>query len=142
MLGKAAVSSQAERASRSLGNDVLGGQFSARINLNLREDKGYTYGAYSRILDYQHGSTFYSSSSVRGDVTAASLNEMLKEIREIQKFVQSLSVSLVRVQTSAVLKWPSQFSPGSRLVYALVGFCSARVLIREASRMKSADCKW
>ena len=94
MLGKAAVGSEAERASRSLGNDVLGGQL-ARINLNLREDKGYTYGAYSRILDYQHGSTFYSSSSVRGDVTAASLNEMLKEIREIQSST-SHSASLVK----------------------------------------------
>ena len=121
MLGKAAVGSEAERASRSLGNDVLGGQFSARINLNLREDKGYTYGAYSRILDYQHGSTFYSSSSVRGDVTAASLNEMLKEIREIQKARPVTEREFGEVQTSAVLKWPSQFSPGPRLVYALVG---------------------
>jgi len=139
MLGKALDKPSNEREARELGNDVLGGQFSARINLNLREDKGYTYGAYSRILNYQHGSTFYASTSVRADVTAASLTEMLKEVREIKADKPVSEREFKEVQTSAVLKWPSQFSPGSRLVYALVGLLreghAPTTIVKEAEEL-------
>ena len=46
---------------------------------------------------------------------------MLKEIHEIKKARPVTEREFNEVQTSAVLKWPSQFSPGPRLVYALVG---------------------
>ena len=64
-----------------LANFVLGGAFNSRINLNLREDKGYTYGARSRFsgeLDY---GLFTASAGVRTDTTAASIVEFEKEIR-------------------------------------------------------------
>lgn len=141
MLGKALAKPGAEREARELANDVLGGQFSARINLNLREDKGYTYGAYSRILNYQHGSTFYASTSVRADVTAASLTEMLKEVREIKAERPVSEKEFNEVQTSAVLKWPAQFSPGPRLVYALVDLLregkSPSVIASEADALRA-----
>ena len=143
MLGKALNKPTNDREARELANDVLGGQFSARINLNLREDKGYTYGAYSRILNYQHGSTFYASTSVRADVTAASLSEMLKEIREIKADKPVSEREFKEVQTSAVLKWPSQFSPGPRLVYAIVGLLreghSPSVIASEVEGLKAVS---
>ena len=143
MLGKALNKPGTEREARELANDVLGGQFSARINLNLREDKGYTYGAYSRILNYQHGSTFYASTSVRADVTAASLTEMLKEVREIKADRPVSDKEFNEVQTSAVLKWPGQFSPGPRLVYAIVGLLreghSPSVIASEVEGLKAVS---
>ncbi|MEE2828170.1 MAG: pitrilysin family protein [Myxococcota bacterium] len=67
----------------SLANMVLGGQFSSRLNLNLREDKGYTYGARTGIWDGPQGGMFRARSSVRTATTAPALFEFFKEIREI-----------------------------------------------------------
>ncbi|MFK5974327.1 MAG: pitrilysin family protein [Flavobacteriaceae bacterium] len=69
-----------------LANRILGGGAQARLFLNLREDKGYTYGSYSRIGNNKFGpSTFRASSSVRNMVTDSSVVEILKEIDKIIK---------------------------------------------------------
>ena len=61
-------------------NDIFGGQFSSRLNLNLREQKGYTYGARSMFewRVYQPG-PFTATASVQTRVTAPALAEFLKE---------------------------------------------------------------
>jgi len=71
------------QASRSLGNSALGGQFTARLNMNLREDKGYTYGARSSIAGLPQGGSFRAVASVKTATTAASLTEFMFEIRGI-----------------------------------------------------------
>ncbi len=65
---------------RSLMNYVLGGAFNSRINMNLREDKGYTYGARSGFSGSKHPGPFTASASVRTDTTAASIVEFMNEI--------------------------------------------------------------
>jgi zinc protease len=65
-----------------LMNYVLGGAFNSRINLNLREDKGYTYGARSGFDGQEDFGVFTASAGVRTDATAASIIEFEKEIRE------------------------------------------------------------
>ncbi|MCE9679159.1 insulinase family protein [Shewanella sp. AS1] len=67
-----------------LMNYPLGGAFNSRINLNLREDKGYTYGARSFFSGGSEVGQFEATASVRTDVTAASLAEFAKEIRGYQ----------------------------------------------------------
>jgi zinc protease len=64
---------------------VTGGSFTSRLNQNLREDKGYTYGAGSRLSIDPYLGWFTMSSSVRADVTGASLKEFLIEIGRIEK---------------------------------------------------------
>ena len=65
-------------------NMVLGGQFVSRINLNLREDKGYTYGA-NTSFDFRVGrGPFSFRSSVQTSATAAAIREVIQEIQEIQ----------------------------------------------------------
>jgi len=65
-------------------NSMLGGQFVSRINLNLRENKGYTYGARSNF-DYRRGAgPFAASGGVFTNVTKESVNEFLKELRGIR----------------------------------------------------------
>jgi zinc protease len=61
-------------------NEILGGAFSSRINLNLREQHGYSYGAYSRIRALRYGGWLISGSGVRTEVTAPAVQEMVKEI--------------------------------------------------------------
>lgn len=64
----------------SLMNYVLGGAFSSRINLNLREDKGYTYGARSAFSSTHYAGPFSASASVRMDSSADSVRQFINEI--------------------------------------------------------------
>lgn len=67
-----------------LMNFVLGGNFNSRINLNLREDKGYTYGARSGFSGNEFAGVFTASASVRADVTAASIEEFIYELNRFR----------------------------------------------------------
>lgn len=66
---------------RYLMNYVLGGAFNSRINLNLREDKGYTYGARSGFSAGKLPGPFTASASVRTDTTADSVVQFVNEIK-------------------------------------------------------------
>lgn len=63
-----------------LANFNLGGTFNSRINLNLREDKGYSYGARSRFRGGKELGSFRISSEVNKEATAASVTEVIKEL--------------------------------------------------------------
>ena len=63
---------------------ILGGSFTSRLNQNLREDKGYTYGAGSRFTLIPGLGYLTASADVRADVTGASLKEFLKEFSKIR----------------------------------------------------------
>jgi zinc protease len=63
-----------------LANTILGGLFSSRINMNLREAHGYTYGAFSALSENRGQGPFLIGTSVRTDVTGASIDEILKEV--------------------------------------------------------------
>src|ERR1700721_3955565 len=62
-------------------NYPLGGAFPSRINMNLREVHGYTYGARSGFNEYRSGGSFYSGALVRTNVTADAAKEMMGEIK-------------------------------------------------------------
>jgi zinc protease len=64
-------------------NRSFGESFTSRVNLNLREDKGYTYGAGSGFQRYRKAGVFTVSSDVRTDVTRQSLDEVLRELSEV-----------------------------------------------------------
>lgn len=61
----------------------LGGSFTGRINMNLREDKGYTYGARSSFQRYQEAGYFAVSADVKSETTGASIQEVFKELRDV-----------------------------------------------------------
>ena len=62
-------------------NMALGGLFSSRINMNLREEHGYTYGANSSFTFRRSAGPFQVGSGVRTDVTGPAIDEIFKEIR-------------------------------------------------------------
>ncbi len=66
-------------------NDILGGSFTSRINLNLREKKGYTYGARSGYSMLRGAGPFSAGGNVKADVTRESIDELLKELDGIRK---------------------------------------------------------
>jgi zinc protease len=67
----------------SMARTVLGGGFSSRLMQNLREDKGYTYGARASQRSYAGGGGLVSSADVRNEVTGASVKEFMDEFRRL-----------------------------------------------------------
>jgi predicted Zn-dependent peptidase len=67
-----------------LADRVLGGGPSGRLFLNLREDKGYTYGAYSGFGGSKFRGTWISSSEVRTDVTEGAMKEFMYELKRLR----------------------------------------------------------
>lgn len=68
----------------SVMNAILGGVFNSRINLNLRERHGYTYGARSQFAFRRQAGPFVVAAPVRNEVTRESISEMLSELRRIR----------------------------------------------------------
>jgi len=67
-----------------LADRVLGGGPSGRLFLNLREDKGYTYGAYSTFGSSKFRGTWISSAEVRTDVTEGAMHEFMNELKRLR----------------------------------------------------------
>lgn len=66
-------------------NQVLGGGAAARLFLNLREEKSYTYGAYSGVSYYKYRGTFRATTEIRQEVLKPALGELIKEIKRIRE---------------------------------------------------------
>lgn len=90
---------------------ILGGSFSSRINMNLREEHGYTYGARAGFSYYLQGGSFAASSSVRTDATGASLREVAKELQTMRTTDVSAE-ELAREKDGTLLALPSRFATG------------------------------
>lgn len=89
--------------------EILGGSFSSRINMNLREDKGYTYGGRAGFGYRRPGSTFSASSQIRTDVTGPALREIAKEITTMRTG-DATAEELFRVQEGSLLALPAEFA--------------------------------
>lgn len=68
-----------------VANRVLGGGSAARLFMNLREEKGYTYGAYSRLNTHSFPGTLAANTEVRNAVTDGSLHELMYELKRIRE---------------------------------------------------------
>jgi len=66
----------------SLMNFPLGGGFNSRLNLNLREDKGWTYGASSRFGGDEYSGDYSFSSGIKAGATDSALSEVMREVKE------------------------------------------------------------
>jgi len=79
-------------------NAVLGGLFSSRINLNLREEHGYTYGAFSAFEWRRSAGPFVIQTAVKSDVTGAAVREILHEIERMRS--EEISTDELTLATS------------------------------------------
>ena len=73
---------------KSIMNSILGGQFSSRINLNLREDKGFTYGANSSFHYRKELSSFSVATAVKNENTGAAVEEIMNELSRIKDKIE------------------------------------------------------
>jgi len=96
----------------SVMNATLGGLFSSRINLNLREAHGYTYGAFTQFVFRKHPGIFWVSTGVRTDATAPAVAEILKELQRMVEKPMSAE-ELTMAKDSIVRGLSSQFETSS-----------------------------
>lgn len=67
-----------------IANHIFGGMFSSRLNMNLREDKGYTYGAHSRLSLGKGVGSFLAYAMVKADQTVPSVHEFFHELEGLK----------------------------------------------------------
>jgi zinc protease len=90
-------------------NTVLGGQFVSRLNMNLREDKGYTYGVRTGFDLRRGDGPFVLQTSVGTDVTASALGEAFSELRAIRDGRPVTADELALAKSSVALGYPRGF---------------------------------
>jgi zinc protease len=116
---------QADEIAIEAMDDILGGSFTSRVNMNLREDKGWSYGASTQVVDTQAQRPFLTIAPVQSDQTAASMREIK---REIEDFVGTKAPTAAEVATSqkrSTLTLPGRWETGravARDIAALVRF--------------------
>ena len=90
-------------------NSILGGGGSARLFNNLREDKGYTYGAYSRFQYRRGAGPFSASAEVQTAVTKESVIEFMKELNGIRGAIPVSPGELEQNKQGIIRRYPSGF---------------------------------
>jgi predicted Zn-dependent peptidase len=94
-------------------NTILGGAFTSRLNQNLREDKGYTYGAFSSFSFRKMAGPFTASAQVQSDATDESLSEFMRELNGILEPVPAEELN--RAKNYLALQYPGGFQSVSRI---------------------------
>ena len=98
----------------TLMNFAFGGQFSARLNQNLRQEKGYSYGYQSHVQWYRGPSLMLAGGSVQTEVTKESVFETLKEFNEVKGSRPISQEELENAKASVLRSFPANFErPGA-----------------------------
>jgi len=102
-----------------VANTVLGGKFTSRLNSNLREDKGYTYGARSMFMFFKGLGPFALYTQVQTEVTRESLVEIVRELRALSGDRPVSPEELAGTQQYLTLRYPREFETVSQVAAKL-----------------------
>jgi predicted Zn-dependent peptidase len=98
-------------------NSVLGGEFSARLNMNLREDKHWAYGSYSGATNTLGQRPWIASAAVQSDRTAESIAELRREIVEFATGARPpTEAEVAKIRASNTRSLPGGYETGSALL--------------------------
>lgn len=101
-----------------VANTLLGGSFSSRLNMNLREDKGYSYGASSSFQMRAAAGPFFAGAGVQTDKTTESLVEFFKELDGMSK--PTPAEELTRARNLEALGFPGSFETTGSMAAQLI----------------------
>jgi len=104
-----------EAVSLNLLNDLFGGTFSSRLNMNLREDKHWSYGVGTGLVAAEGQRIWYSDSPVQTDKTADALRELAREYVDISGAQPVKQQELKQAQDNATLGLPGEFETVGQL---------------------------
>lgn len=101
-------------------NDVIGGSFTARVNMNLREDKGWAYGAYTFMQDARGQRPWLAYAPVQTDKTANAIQELKREMDEFLSSAPATQDELDKSVRNNVNSLPGQFETAGAVLNALL----------------------
>ncbi len=101
-------------------NDILGGQFTARVNMNLRESKGWAYGAYTFFQDARGQRPYLVYAPVQTDKTRESLAEILKELNNYKTTKPATAAELKRAVDNNTRSLPGSFETSGDVLGSLI----------------------
>jgi len=101
-------------------NGILGGTFTARMNMNLREDKGWAYGAYTGIMSARGQRIWYNYAPVQTDKTAAAMKEVIGEITRYRDNKPATQAELDLFVKSKTLTLPGRFEKANSVLGHMV----------------------
>jgi zinc protease len=109
----------------SMMNRTLGGAFEARLNMNLREDKGWSYGYYSGISRNTSGDmTFRTSGQVQTDKTADSMQEIKRELEAFVSTRPATADEIARIKLNRVRSLPGSFATNGGFLGSMISSAS------------------
>jgi zinc protease len=101
-------------------NDIIGGSFTGRVNMNLREDKGWAYGAYTLSPGSRGQRMWMVYAPVQTDRTADSIAELMKEFDSYLNDEKGTNSELERSVNNSVNSLPGQFETGGAVLGSLM----------------------
>lgn len=101
-------------------NDILGGQFSARVNMNLREDKAWSYGAYTFMFNARGQRPWMAYAPVQTDKTMESIQELDKEFSQYLGTEPATPAELSKSVNNNINSLPGQFETGNAVMNTLL----------------------
>src|SRR5690606_7010626 len=122
-VGQLAPSTMDEKATEfEIANSVLGGEFSSRLNMNLREDKHWAYGSYSFVQAAMGQRPWMAYAAVQIDKTAESMAELQREISQYATGKAPASPEEVaKIQASEIRSLPGSYETASAVLGAIGG---------------------
>jgi zinc protease len=128
-----------DRDALNVANAILGGMFSSRINMNLREAHAYTYGAYSRF-SFRHGAgPFTAGGAVVADKTAPAIHELFVELAA-SRDTEATVDELANAKENLKLALPGRFETVTDVTNALSDIAVYDLPLDEfATRVKRID---
>ncbi len=100
-------------------NQILGGSFTSRVNMNLREDKHWSYGSRTLLFDARGPRPFIVYAPVQTDKTKESLRELQKELSDVISTRPPTADELEKVQKSLTLRLPGSYETNAEVAGAI-----------------------
>jgi len=101
-------------------NDIIGGEFTSRVNMNLREDKGWAYGAYTFLSGARGQRPFMVYAPVQTDKTAESLAEIIRELNDFRSGAPATEREIKRSILGNTRSLPGSFETAGDVLASLV----------------------
>lgn len=108
-----------DKLALNAANEVLGGSFTARLNMNLREDKHWSYGARSVILDARGPRPFFAYAPVQTDKAAESMAEIQKELQALVGEQPPTPEEVLKVKNQSILTLPGRWETASAVLSSI-----------------------
>ena len=115
----AAARSTPDYAALAVMNTILGGTFVSRVNLKLREQKGFTYGVRSTFDYRRQPGPFSVQTSVQASATTEAIADILTEVRDIREARPASEAEIARAQAALTRSYPRSFETVEQVARAV-----------------------